>query len=526
MRTLDEEMRLAREARKQATLDRHRREPSTEQSMRLSVWEGGYYGLLTGLTQSFLAPLALLFSASNLIVSLLTTLPNLVGSMLQLRAPELLDWIRSRRLYMVVFLGTQSVVWLLIGLLTLIRDETVALLLLILLSIAASSFSLLVNPVWMGYIGDLVPAHRRNRFFGVRNAITGAVTFGATLLAGLILLVFDVHPAWGFLVLFMGAGLARGASTACFWRSKDLPAPPKEKRFSLQSFLNRVPTSDFGRFVSLAVTLRVAAYVSAPFFVVYQLSVLHLDYFLFTVLQLAALVSSFLSVRYWTEVADKQGNRHVLLYSSLLIAFFPLLWLTTTAFPALLLFQLFSGVAWAGFNLASSNYMLEATSSKSRMRPIAYFNLLNNAAIFVGGLAGAFLLWFAGLVIANPAAPFLIVFGVSGVLRLAAAVLARPNLRELRFLEIPVRRGLVTSFVTLLPQQGLVIQRYAPVGDYVMERLHHARRTKDEFDEFEKVGVPKHVVKRMQPKERELMRDRFIERAGGKLPKRPRGMKK
>jgi len=170
--------------------------------------------------------------------------------------------------------------------------------------------------------------------------------------------------------------------------------------------------------------------------------------------------------------------------------------------------------------------MLEATSSKSRTRPIAYFNLLNNVAIFVGGIAGAFLLWLAGLVIASPAAPFLIVFGVSGVLRLSAASIARPKLRELRYLEIPVRRGLVTSFVTLLPQQGLVVQHYAPVSDYVIERLHHARKMKDEFDEFEKVGVPKHVVKRMKPKERELLRERFIERSGGQLPKRPRGMKK
>lgn len=526
MRTLDEEMRLARAKKQQAAIDKQRPEPSAEQSMRLSIWEGGYYGILTGLTQSFLAPLALLFSASNLVISLLSTLPTLVGSLFQLRAPEVLDWFRSRRRYMLVFLGVQAVVWVLIGLLTLIPNTGVALLLLVLLSIAASSFSLLVNPVWMSYIGDLVPVHRRNRFFGVRNAITGAVTFGATIVAGLVLLVFGANPAWGFLILFVGAGAARAASVACFWFSKDLLAPPKEKRFSLQRFLNRIPTSDFGRFVSLAVTLRVAAYVSAPFFVVYQLKVLNLDYFLFTILQLASLVSSFLSVRYWTMVVDNRGNRHVLLYSGFLIAFIPLLWITTAAFPALLLFQLFSGIAWAGFNLASSNYMLEATSSKSRTRPIAYFNLLNNVAIFVGGIAGAFLLWLAGLVIASPAAPFLIVFGVSGVLRLSAASIARPKLRELRYLEIPVRRGLVTSFVTLLPQQGLVVQHYAPVSDYVIERLHHARKMKDEFDEFEKVGVPKHVVKRMKPKERELLRERFIERSGGQLPKRPRGMKK
>ncbi len=493
-----------------------RRLKEPEQSMRLSLWEGAFFGLLNGLTQTFLAPLALLLNASNAFIGLLTTLPNLVGSLFQLKAEELLRFVGSRRRYLVWVLSTQGLLWIAVGLLTLIPDEAVARSLLLLIAIAAATTSLLANPVWFGFIGDLVPARRRNEYFGLRNAITGAVTFGTTLAGGFLLQV--THSRTGFLLLFLIAAAARFASAACFWQSADLPLPPRSKRFRLSAFLRRVPTSDFGRFVSLATTLRFAAYVAAPFFVVYQLKTLQLDYLRFTILQLAALVTSFLSARYWASIAEEHGNRAVLRTTTLLITIIPFLWLTTRAYPALLLFELFSGLAWAGFNLASSNYMLEATSAESRTKAISYFNLLNNLSIFLGGLVGSALLWLGRF----SAHPFLLLFGVSGLFRLAVLFLNRP-LRELRVLHIPLK-GKVTS-LTLIPQQGVVLQQFAPPGNYMMERIHSLRRRDDSFREFEMVGA-RSVVKRMTREERQLYRDRFIEKAAGKVPRKPRGFKK
>ncbi len=168
--------------------------------------------------------------------------------------------------------------------------------------------------------------------------------------------------------------------------------------------------------------------------------------------------------------------------------------------------------------------MLEATTPKNRARAISHFNLFNYASIFLGGLAGSGLLALFSLFAAG-ATPFLLLFGLSGILRLAVAVATRPKLRELRFLHIPVRRGYVTSVLTLLPQQGFI---YAPVGsraEAVKTGLAASFWRHREFDDFGSLAVPKRVERRISPRERELLKERYIERAAGtKPPKRARGL--
>ncbi len=503
-----------------------KKDVSIKESLRLNIVEGGVFGAMNGLTQNFLVPFALLFSASNFMVSLITTLPGLVGSIVQLMAPRFLKIVRSARRYIVLGMVGHAFIWLLLGLLPFIAESSLVLDSFFILILIGAVFSLMINPVWMTYMGELVPISRRARYFGNRNAVAGVVTFGATMLAGVILSV--ASGATGFAVLFFLAALLRLAGGYCINESKEIAIKfPAARNFSIKRFVKQAPTTDFGRFVSLAVFLRLMTYLAAPFFFVYQLQVLNLNYFLFTVLQVAAVISSFLSMRYWANLADKRGNRVVLMYSSFIIAFVPLLWVTTKAFPALFVFELVSGLSWAGFNLASSNYMLEASSAKNRPYAISYFNLFNQLAIVGGGILGAGLLGLFGLMTSSAALPFLLLFGVSGVLRLIVVYLTKPKLKELRFVEVGVKRGQAMTFINVLPQQGAVYTALEAPDDFVRDKLRVSLDRGREFDEFVKQGVPRGVVKRMKPKERALMRDRFIERAAGrKIPKKPRGLKK
>lgn len=495
---------------------------SVERSLSLSISEGGFFGAMTGLTQNFLVPFALLFGATNLMVSIVATLPGLIGSVAQLKAPALLERITSARRFLILAVTGQTMTWFLIGILAFLLSGKSMLLAFLLLIIASSVFALLSNPVWMSYIGDLVPVSRRSVFFGRRNAVASLVTLVGTLLAGACLFLFP--GVAGFALLFLVAGIFRGASALCFVKSKELPtAFPPKKEFSVRTFIRRAPTTDFGRYVSLAVLLRFVVYIAAPFFFVYQLNVLGFDYWRFTLLQAAAVISSYLSVTYWARLADRRGNRRVLLYSALLISFIPLLWLTTSAFPALFLFELVSGLAWAGFNLASSNYMLEATRPATRTYAISYFNLFNQMAIVGGSLVGSAMLGLFGLFTAGPG-PFLLLFGLSGILRLAVAFFVRPRIKELRFVEVPVK-GAEPTFINVLPKQGAVYDSLPSPHEEVRHGFELRFGREREFEEVERFAIPKGVTKRMGEKEKQLYTERLIERTGATVPKKARGLK-
>ncbi|MBR9692490.1 MFS transporter [Candidatus Woesearchaeota archaeon] len=498
---------------------------SIKESLKLNTWEGGFFGAMSGLTQNYLVPFALLLGAGNFMVSLVATLPGLLGSIVQLQAPAVLNIVRSARRYMVIFLTGNAISWFLLALLPFLADEAIVLNGFFILILIGTIFTFMLNPIWLSYMGELVPIRDRARYFGDRNAVASLATLVSILFAGGILSLFaDVY---GFALLFFLAAIMRILSMRCIAKSKDLPVAFPKGKLNLKKFIKDAPQNDFGRFVSLAVFLRVAAYISAPFFFVYQLNVLEFNYFLFTILQMAVVISSILSVRYWAKLADMKGNRLVLMYSSFIIAIIPFLWITTKAFPALFLFELLSGFGWSGFLLASSNYMLEASEQRTRTRFISYFNLFNQLAIVIGGLLGSALLALFGLFTVDAALPFLILFGVSGISRLAVAIIAKPKLRELRFVAVPIKQTGVRTYINVLPQRGPLFISLPSPKEVFKEKMRVNLDRGREFDDFMKQGRPKRVDRRMSTKEKDLMRERFIEKAAGrKIPKKPRGFKK
>jgi MFS family permease len=514
MRTLQEEMRLKRESQRQqkGKADTH---PSPERSMRLSVWEGSFFGVMSGFTDPFIVPFALLFNAPNIIVSILTTLPLLLGSVIQLFAPRLLAYLNSRRRYLILLLSIQATGWLFLPWVAAIPDKEAALYACVLLAVATVSISYAVSSVWLSYMGDLVPSRRRARYFSMRNGVIAAVTLVATLAAGFLLKGFT-NLYLGFALLFVVASAARWLSASCFKRMAELPPRlPKPGTFSLTTFFHRAPRSDFGRFVTFTMLLRFAAYLAAPFFVVYQLKVLRLDYLSFTVLQAASIVGSVLALQAWAKVLEWQGTRRVLVASAVFIGIVPLLYLMSyPGMPFLLLFafEVFSGVAWSGFNVATNNYALEATSQESRPYVLTYNSLLNNSALFLAGIAGGLLLTAMGGS-GDVAAPFLALFAISGCLRLLVALGGSTRLKEISFVEVRFGEGVVSSYISILPRQGVVVLPSGAEPQEFRDEVEHGLEVRKNVEEqLKQLDEGETLVERMSPEERELYEKKYLEK--------------
>jgi len=280
-------------------------------------------------------------------------------------------------------------------------------------------------------MGDLVPEKERGRFFGRRNRIVGVAGILAMLVGGIFLSVFKKSDVLlGFVTLFIVAMVARLIS----WRYLTKQYEPKfkyehEYYFSFSSFVKRMRNNDFGRFTIYVTSMDLMVNLASPFFAVYMLLELNFSYLVIAIITLSASITTVLFMPLWGNFSDKYGNLRSLRICGLLIPAIPVLWLVSPNPVYLIIVQGISGIFWAGFNLASINFIYDAVSKQRRGICFAYFGVLDGICIFVGATLGGL---FATYVNVGFMSTLLLLFLISGVLRLAVSVIMLPKLREVR----------------------------------------------------------------------------------------------
>ena len=100
-----------------------------------------------------------------------------------------------------------------------------------------------------------------------------------------------------------------------------------------------------------------------------------------------AIVTMFVVV-WWGKRADKTGRVKILHVTALMIPFGSLLWLANSGVLWLSVVQIFSGFAWAGFNLCTGMFIWDAAPQDNRSRYIALFGALGALGITIGSLIG------------------------------------------------------------------------------------------------------------------------------------------
>jgi MFS family permease len=134
----------------------------------------------------------------------------------------------------------------------------------------------------------------------------------------------------------------------------------------------------------------------------------------------------------WGRFTDRFGNKRALIYSSYLITLVPLAWMLSTNFWYLLAVHIVGNALWAGFNLASFNYILDACSAPKRARCFAYFNIIVGLGTFCGSEVGGKIY---ELVAYSLESTFMVVLALSCITRLLACLVFLNWFRELRSVE-------------------------------------------------------------------------------------------
>jgi MFS family permease len=423
-------------------------EHKIKKSLRASFWDGFFSSCMMGFTTEYITPYALALKAGVSQIGFLSAFPNLVSSIVQLKAADATQKPGSRKRTVCLFVFLQALTGVPIILIPFLCKgyEVFALIFFITLFTSFQGFS---NPVWASLMSDHLPRTKRGRYFGWRNTVLGIVTIVCLCLAGFILQMFKGRGLQGFFIIF---GLAAACRFVSWYFLTRMFEPPQHVRpdsyFSFFDFLRRAKGSNFARFVFFSGALNFCVYLAAPFFSVFMLRDLKFNYITYTVLTSTVSLVTILTIGRWGINADRVGNVKVLRITSLFIASLPLWWIICRHPLYLILAQAVSGMAWAGFNLCALNFVYDAATPAKRTRCISYFYFFNGIAIFFGSSIGGYL---ADRLPGLFGFRLLSLFLLASVLRFMVALFMAPRIKEVRPVEHVSSRDLFFSVVGIKP---------------------------------------------------------------------------
>jgi MFS family permease len=453
--------------------ERHRilTKADIEKTKKYSIGDACGYAVMDGFGGQYVVPFALKLGASSAEVGVLSSLPYFLSSLAQLAGVKIAEVCRSRKKAIAIFAFLQGVTLIPLFIIPFLTKNIFLLTLLFSLYLMFEGFA---APAWNSLIGDVILSERVE-YFARRNKAHLIVLLISMMIAGITLSSFSSSNIWlGFWTLFTIAIFGRTASVIfLLFHHEPLPILPPEKPVSLVSFLRKLNDNNFGNFVVFKSIFTCAIMVGSPFFAVYMLKTLSFSYVKFSMVILVSLAARAISSPYWARYSSKYGTRNMLYVSSVLVAAIPLNWFiigfflqgTDLIFWFIFAAEIFTGFAWAGFDLTSFNYMLETTESSSRARMFAYFNSFFGFFYLIGGLLGAYLVGYLNT-ITLPFSTLLVVLFISFVLRISTTLLLIGKVKEIKvhmplnqrklLIEVGLMRPLQSSVQAILSRYQLI----------------------------------------------------------------------
>src|SRR5215831_15159243 len=239
---------------------------------------GRRYGLRDGLCQAvtqgageqYLSAFALLLQTSPLQLSILSALPQLIGTWAQLLSVKVLRWFPDRKSLILGGTIGQALVWLPIVLLPWLFPQWGPWLV---IAGAAGYFACnhFTTPTWNSFITDLLDPNQRGAYFAHRARIMAVISLLTLCIGGSLLSFWQQHEAThvGFLMLFVVAGGARAVSA---WYLSAVDDPHHQAKIQNQDgfrrFLRERATTDFRSFVLFSGLTHDAVFNGRPLFVI------------------------------------------------------------------------------------------------------------------------------------------------------------------------------------------------------------------------------------------------------------------
>ncbi len=300
-----------------------------ESGRRFGIRDGLFQAIAQGGGEQYLSAFALLLHATPFQLSILSTIPQLLGTWAQLVSVKVSHWFRSPASQVFWGIIGQSVSWIPILALPLLWPDQGPWILIAAVALYFT-FTHFTSPAWTSLITDLLEPNERGTYFARRSRTIAMTSFLALCLAGALLSFFEQQQLlWiGFAAMFLIAGLCRSASAFLLCKIGDLPAhEPCRNPTGFLVFLRTGMSHNFRHFLLFSGLMHAAVLVAGPFFVIYLLQDLHLAHWQYGTWLAAGIIGQFLTLPAWGQFGDRFGNKALLSFTGLFVAFLPMLYL-------------------------------------------------------------------------------------------------------------------------------------------------------------------------------------------------------
>ncbi len=445
-----------------------------KKSLKYSILDGALYSAMVGLGESFLSVFAVFLKATSFQLGLIGSLPYALGSISEIYSNKLLKIFKTRKRMVAFFALLQGLMYIPIALVFFFGEMRVFHL--ILFTCIYFMFGMILSPAWNSWMGDLVKDNERGKYFGKRNEIAGLVAFFTFLIGGYVLQQYtngDKTQYIGFTILFGLALMFRIGSFAYLLKKYEPPfAISKSAEFSLLEFIKQAGHRNFGLFVLYLCMMNFSVYIAAPFFTAYMLNDLKFGYMTFTIVTGTAIIVKYLTMPLWGKAIDRYGTKKLFTLAAFTMPLVPFLWAISTNVWWLILVQIYSGLSWAGFELATMDFIFDATTPEKRATCVAYYNVLNGVAIFIGAMLGSIIVKYNHIFFSS----YIIVFIMSFAARYIASATFIPMLKEVRTVESITYTRLFIKAAMILPTAG-IMHRMITLLPY-NEKIHEKKDKK------------------------------------------------
>lgn len=356
--------------------------------MRLSVLEGSLAQVfLNWTTGSVLTGYMLHLGASANQLALVASVPLLAQAASPLAA-YLVTNLGHRKLFTMLGAGLGRGLWALAVLLPQLGiPEPLQPTFLVLCVLISSVFLSSNATLWSSWMADIVPAHRRGAYFGLRTGVIGVIGMLGNLLAGALL--DRLAAPLGF-QLVLGIAVISGLLGMLLYLFHFDP-PVSAARHSLAKLV-QVPLRDanFRRFLLFAIYWQFSVFIAAPFVFPYFLDELGMSFTQTAIWSVIALTCALGTTIFWGRIADQSGNKAVLAVGTFVAgAVLPTCWILAGLSGNLDFIwasAVFDAVAWGAIGPAIFNLALASAPAPSRMMYMGMYSLASGVAGFLGGV--------------------------------------------------------------------------------------------------------------------------------------------
>lgn len=266
---------------------------------------------------------------------------------------------------------------------------------LVVVAALAAVLGVLGNNAWVSWMGELVPARIRGRYFGRRTALCTMGGAIASAAAGLLLDAARCHglAGPGLAALQVLACICGVVTTVLMARQHDPSPLSRSAGPTLRRTLQPFRDASVRGFLGYLLAWNFAIGLAGSFFALHMLQNLRMGFALVALQGAGVAFVRMLAAPVWGALMDRVGARPVLVTCSFAISVIPFIWLFPT--PDLLwplaIDSLLTGVLWSGHNLAAFSLPLSITTREDRPYYLGFFAAVGGGAFALATAAGGLL---------------------------------------------------------------------------------------------------------------------------------------